>query len=158
MIGKMQSYISICGQTCENRKVKRGINSHYDVWCVVEAFGLASEVFSFGALFSVCKYWYRTGGVDECSTFNVSIVYLSNKIAQFKSIFCEYCLWWNRKNTPTLRLELISEDHTSNLFCPLCNKWIWDIHEQCMLYKRFCSIPRHTSREIMNIDQRLTRN
>jgi hypothetical protein len=43
MIAKIQTYSPICGQACENRKVERGINCHYDVWRVVGAFALASE-------------------------------------------------------------------------------------------------------------------
>jgi len=43
MIAKIQTYSPICGQACENRKVKQRINCHYDVWRVVRAFGLPSE-------------------------------------------------------------------------------------------------------------------
>ena len=43
LIAKIQTYSPICGQACENRKVKQPISCHYDVWRVVGAFGLASE-------------------------------------------------------------------------------------------------------------------
>ena len=43
MIAKIQTCSPICGQVCENRKVKQRITCHCDVWRVVGAFVLASE-------------------------------------------------------------------------------------------------------------------